>query len=448
MKENKDDYLNKLIADAAKLLNKYFKENFTFGLGCLDTVGRYILEFGKSTLLIISKNHWAKPLHEKIINILKKDKICVISEVPTAAPNAPFEDVTVLSEVIKKVNPESITCVGGGSAIDCAKAANVLASLGENTSDLGLFFGLGEVTKISKEKNKKLYPLIAVMVAAGSASHLTKHSNVTFFKSGQKKVMSDDMIIPDRAVFDYSTTLTTPLSLTLDGAMDGLSHCLEVYYSISPEKNGEEDFVKVEKACLTAISLIIEVLPCLTNDLKNLKYRQAIGLATDLGGYALMKGWTNLPHINSFGVVDIISHGRACGILNPYYTVFFATAIREKLVRLLKIFKDYIDEITLKHYKEFRNGFDDISSRVLGEIAAKAMINFASKLGLPTRLNQIKSFSDNHIDRMVSIAKSPKFENRLKNMPISLDGLVVDKYVLPVILAAKSGDFSLIQEVK
>ncbi|MBM3712751.1 MAG: iron-containing alcohol dehydrogenase [Actinobacteria bacterium] len=452
MKENKEDYVNKLILDATVLLKEYFKQNYTFGLDCLDTVGRYISEFGKSTLLIISKNRWAKPLRSKILEILNKFKIKIVAEAPAARPNAPIEDVASLTEIVKKVSPESITCVGGGSAIDCAKAANVFASLAAKSDDINSFFGVGEVSKVAERKNKGLYPLIAVMVAAGSAAHLTKHSNITFTKSGEKKLISDDIIIPDRAVFDYKTTLTTPLETTLDGAMDGLSHCLEVYYSISPEKNGKEEFENIKKACLTAISLIVEVLPVLTGDLKNLKYRHAVGLATDLGGYALIKGWTNMPHVNSFGMVDIVSHGRACGLLNPYYTVFFAPAIREKLVKLLVIYRNYVDKenLYILDYLEdsSRGSFKNISSRQIGETVAKAMINFASKLGFPVKLDQVKGFSDIHIDRMMGIAKSPRFENRLKNMPIPLEGHMIDKYILPVILAAKSGNFSLIPEVR
>ncbi|MBM3709211.1 MAG: iron-containing alcohol dehydrogenase [Actinobacteria bacterium] len=450
MKDKNKNYLNKLITDAAGLLEKYFKQNYTFGIDCLDKAGRYVSEFGKSTLLIISKNRWAEPLRTEFLKIFAKYKISITAESSAARPNAPVEDVIALSEIIKKVNPESITCVGGGSAIDCAKAANALASLGDNSDDLNLFFGVGEVSKIAGKKNKKLFPLIAVMVAAGSAAHLTKHSNITFLETGEKKVISDDILTPGRAVFDYKTTLTAPFEVTIDGAMDGLSHCLEVYYGISHDKNGMEEFINIENACLAAISLVIEVLPGLAGNLKNLKYRHAVGLATDLGGYALTKGWTNMPHINSFGIVDIVSHGRACGLLNPYYTVFFAHAIREKLIKLITIYRSYVDDENLYIFdyleEDSKGSIKDISSRKIGEILAKAMVNFSSKLGFPVKLDQIKSFSDMHIDRMLEIAGSPRFENRLKNMPIPLEGKMVDKYIRGVILAAKSGDFSLIPE--
>ncbi|HAX17243.1 MAG TPA: 3-dehydroquinate synthase, partial [Actinobacteria bacterium] len=53
---------------------------------------------------------------------------------------------------------------------------------------------------------RNLYPLIAVQVASGSGSHISKYSNVTDMKTRQKKLIIDEAIIPLRAVFDYSVT--------------------------------------------------------------------------------------------------------------------------------------------------------------------------------------------------------------------------------------------------
>ena len=65
-----------------------------------------------------------------------------------------------------------------------------------------------------------------------------------------------------------------------------------------------------------------------------------MGLATDLGGYSIMLGGTNGGHLTSFSLVDILSHGRACAIMNPYYVVFFAPAIEEPLRMVGNILKE------------------------------------------------------------------------------------------------------------
>ena len=58
------------------------------------------------------------------------------------------------------------------------------------------------------------------------------------------KLISDDIITPHKAVFDYSTTVTAPVDLTIDGAIDGLAHSLEIYYGID---SSSENYDKINK---------------------------------------------------------------------------------------------------------------------------------------------------------------------------------------------------------
>lgn len=422
---------------AQELMRNYKGRNYTFGVGCLESVGSYVREFGETTLLIISQRDWAKDLRKKVLTILENYSIEILEEVDTASPNTPTEDVFELANVIKKVCPQSITCVGGGSAIDCAKASNALASLSPEANDLEPFFGEGKVSEIARVKGKKLYPLVAVQVASGSGSHLTKYSNVTYTDKNQKKIIIDDILVPQRAVFDYLTTLSMSEDLTKDGAMDGFSHSLEVYLGY---KNGDNKLV--EDICLTSMSLIVGTLPLLVKDLGNIRFRELVGLATDLGGYAIMMGATDGPHLNSFSLVDILSHGRACAILLPYYIVFFSKSVRDKLKKLAGIFKDYINS-DLKKLDS-----DKISSRELGEILAMAVIDFSKRVGFPTKLSEIPGFTDLHIDKMIEAAKNPQLESKLKSMPVPLSSSLVDVYMRPLLEAARDGDFSLIKNME
>jgi len=98
--------------------------------------------------------------------------------------------------------------------------------------------------------------------------------------------------------------------------MDGLSHCLEVLYGA-----------------------VGKPVPLALDEPRNPQAREALCLATDLGGYAIMLGGTNGAHLTSFSLVDILSHGRACAILNPYYTVFFAPAIEQPLKEVGRIYQ-------------------------------------------------------------------------------------------------------------
>ncbi len=415
------------IKKAEKLLKDYKGKNYTFGIDCLDSLGNYVKQFGSSTLLIISESQWAKPLKKRVLDILIQNRIERLDDIDTSKPNTPVKDVLSLSKVVNENEPDSIFCVGGGSAIDCAKIANILASL--DIDAIEPYLGEGKVSQALKKSGKKLYPLVAVQCNAASGSHLSKNAVITFPQAKQKKLISDQVLIPDRSVFDYSTTLSQKKELTIDGALDGFSHSLEVYYGLKDNRVAED-------VCLTSIALIANYLPKLVKNLKSFEYRKAIGLATDLGGYALMLGGTSGPHLNSFSMVDVSTHGRACAILNPYYTVFYAPKIIAKLEKISGIFSDYME-----------GEIDTDDSRKTGEAVAAAMLNFFNSLDFPTKLDEIEGFSEKHINRAINAAKNPQLEMKLKNMPVPLNIENVEKYMKPILLAAKEGDFSLIENL-
>ena len=78
-----------------------------------------------------------------------------------------------------------------------------------------------------------------------------------------------------------------PLSVTIDGALDAISHTFEVFCGVS-----DENFDKVKDITATAIELVASSAKVLIKDPQNIEAREAIGLATDLGGYAIMIGGT------------------------------------------------------------------------------------------------------------------------------------------------------------
>ncbi|PUU91713.1 iron-containing alcohol dehydrogenase [Halanaerobium sp. ST460_2HS_T2] len=420
---------------ARKLLSEFRGDNYALGIGILNEIGDYAKDYGKSVLLI-SNDTYLDSAVRPIKKSLKQNKLKLAGNrvFRGADPNAPREDVYRLAGYINIFEPDSIIVVGGGSTIDALKAANVLASLGHYSPEIDTYFGTGMVTEALKHSKNHLIPTIAVQTASSSGAHLTKYSNVTDLVSGQKKLIVDDAIIPHKSIFDYQISETMPLDVTVDGAFDGLAHCLEVFYGI------DQDHYDLEKdIASTAVELIVENTPKLISDLKDTKAREALGLATDLGAYSIMVGGTNGGHLTSFSLVDVSSHGRACGIMNIYYTVFFAPAIESQLQVIGDIFK--------------RNGYlkreiDNLKGRELGEAVAAGMINFARDINFPTKLSELDGFTDRHIERALKAAKDPQLEMKLKNMPIPLDASMVDEYMAPILEAAKTGDLSLIKNME
>ena len=424
------------LKEKAKELLKGFKgDRYTFGLDCLEKVGDYAAESGSRVLVVADSGQWLKPLVNRITGILKNKGLTMVGNgaAPGARPNAPKEDVYLLETYILHYKPDCLVVIGGGSTIDAGKAANVLAALGEHSPDIESYFGTGLVSKALSETGKMLLPLVAVMTAASSGAHLTKYSNVTDPDVGQKKLIVDDAIVPAKAVFDYSVTQSSPVSLSIDGAIDGIAHCLEVYYGMKEDK-----LDLITSIMTTSIELVVKYTQEILKNPGDSSAREALGLATDLGGYAIMVGGTNGGHLTSFSLVDVTSHGRACGLMNPYYTVFFAPAIEEKLRIVGNIFKKY--------------GFIDkdlsgLEGRDLGLAVAAGMISFSRSIDMPTKLTELPGFTDRHIQRALNAAKNPQLDMKLKNMPVSLNASLVDEYMEPILRAAQTGNLELIKNL-
>ncbi len=435
---------------AEKLLCQFKGSSYIFGLNTIEKAGYLAEKLGFRAVLSVSSSKWAKDFKAALLKSLSGNNIDVLETVDSAKPNSPVEDIYYLKEVIEKISPDFIIAAGGGSTIDCAKAAAFLAALSPKVNNIEPYFGTGLVTRQIKKSGKKPYPLFAIQMSASSAAHLTKYTNVTNLKTGQKKLIVDDAVIPPVCLFDYSVTASMSRELTIDGVLDGISHLIEVYYGADYDKN-PENYDRIEEVALTGLKLLVNNFQKVLKNGYDLKIRELIGLGTDLGGYAIMLGGTNGAHLNSFSLTDILSHGRACGIMNPYWTVFFAPAIRRQLIKLIEVFSGYLEnekDISGIHAgNKIPDKVSALPSRLLGEIAGGAMRNFLKSAEVPDRLSGVYGFKEEHIDRAILNAKNPQLEMKLKNMPVSLNACLIDKYIKPLLRAAEAGDFSLIRNL-
>lgn len=417
------------LTDKARSLIKTFKQNsYINGLGCLRQIGSHIQGLGEKVLLVTSLQDRDRHSFNILSESLENAGLQTIGHTPTARPNSPREDVFRIQQAILASNPDVVLAASGGSGIDATKAAIVLATLGGTLDD---YFGLGRVAESALSQGKQLLPFVATQTASGSAAHLTKYSNITDIRTFQKKLIIDETIVPTRCLFDYNLTRSMSSSFTCDGAFDGLSHCLEVYYGAKPE-----EYSKIEEIALTGIELILAFLEKAVIDPDDADAREALGLATDLGGYAIMIGGTNGAHLTSFSLVDVLSHGRACAILNPYYTVFFAPSIPKQLQKLRELFHKY----------NLDSGDDlDQDENRLGKAVARGLITLSQRVGYPTTLAEIGGFTPEHITKALQAAKDPQLASKLQNMPIPMSTESVDRYMRPVLESAHTGDFSLIK---
>ncbi len=416
---------------ARRLLKEFKGDAYLFGRDMLKDIGSIVASRGKRAVLVHSGFPGTRACLDVIRSSLDRSGVTLADQIPGARPNAPREDLLRITEALRQANPDVIVSFGGGSTIDATKAAEVLRTLGGPIDE---YFGTGLVTKRLQATGCKLTPHVAIQTAASSGAHLTKYSNITDVATGQKKLIVDEAIVPSYPVFDYTTTHRAPPALTADGALDGMAHILEVFYGAV----GKPYYDKLREIAEVGISLIADYLPRVIRNPQSTEAREALCLATDLGAYAIMRGGTNGGHLTSFSLVDILSHGRACALMNPYYTVFFAPAIEEPLRVIGKVFR--------KAGYMVQNPAD-LGGRDLGLAVANGMFVFARTINFPTTLGEVNGFTQAHIDRALTAAKNPQLKMKLENMPIPLTAGMIDEYMGPILRAAAKGDVSLIRNV-
>jgi alcohol dehydrogenase len=437
--------MKEYIARAEKILRDWKGDSYTFGEDVMGSVGKVTAKYGKKATLVVTElgQAWI----EKPLEAVKASLTAAGIEFETitgARPNAPREDVYRIALSVARAKSDVIVTLGGGSTIDAGKSAAVLNTytpaetmkyLGASAADsdsIEPYFGVGLVSKIKEKTGKAVMPTVAIETAASSGAHLTKYSNITDPVSGQKKLVVDDAVIPPASIFDFKITLDSPMSLTLDGGLDGIAHAWEVFTGTKPGASYE----KVKDVAELCMRLVVYGLQRVKKDKRDIEGRTALGLGTDLGGYSIMIGGTGGPHLGSFSLIDILSHGRACALLNPYYTVLFAPVIQDHLKLAGAIFKDagYISE-----------NLSGLAGRDLGVAVAKGMIAFAKDLNFPITLQEAGA-TRAHLDRMLTAAKNPQLKMKLQNMPTPMDSEKgdVDKLMKPVLEAAYTGDLSLI----
>lgn len=432
---------------AEQIIKKWKGGSYLFGLDVLKNLDCLYFGATQKTVVVINPSPWLKPYLNKIITCFKHNGIHVIDMIHGAKPHSPEEDIYRIAETIGHQKPGWIFAVGGGSTIDATKAANVLVST--NSASLEPFYGTDLVTKALAEKQKKLTPFFALQTTASSATHLTKYANASNLIDGRKRLIVDEALIPYKALFDYRTTQHQPPVLTLDGAMDALSHCWEVFMGAT----GKCYFKEAKELIILSFQLIIEALPRVIKNPLDEQARYNLGLASDLGGYAIMLkkkneesgeyeyGGTGGGHLGSFQLIKYLSHGRSVAILNLYYALLFSHVTQEQNYTIAAILQQagfIAKTITLRNLK----------GRKLAEAMVEGMFKFLKKIGFPRNL-MLAGVPKEQIPLMCEYSKNPQLKMKLQNMPVPFDVTAgdIDRLMFPTLRAAYRGDPSMVPDI-
>lgn len=265
-----------------------FSTKLFFGEGSL---GRLRSIKGKRVLVITDSFIYNCGTAQKVEKYLANCKVTYFKDV---VPDPPVEVISAGIKSLIKAEAEVLIAIGGGSALDSAKAIKSMAE------------------QIYPEKIR-ICEFVAIPTTSGTGSEVTDLAIITDKESNIKFPLQGAELRPCTAILDPTLVLSAPPSVTADTGMDVLTHAIEAYVS-----NGATDFsdALAEKAA----ALVMEFLPLVYKNGGNILAREKMHNASCMAGLAFNSAGLGLTHgiSHALGAHLHIPHGRANALLLPH----------------------------------------------------------------------------------------------------------------------------------
>jgi len=308
-------------------------KKIVFGNGSFAGLAEHLTELKVSRpLVVLDGNLAGTDFGERLSGLLDKAKIGFVLY-DKVVPEPPIELADEGAKLAIRKKCDGVVGIGGGSAMDLAKAIAVLAANKGKAED---YLGLNKVPGPG-------LPKIMVPTTAGTGSEVTFTAVFIRKKLKKKEGMNSPYLYPELALLDPELTLTLPPHPTAATGIDALCHAIESYTSINASPMSE-------LLSLEAIGLISDNLRTAVHDGTNLEAREAMLLGSLYAGLGLANAGVTAVHSLSYplGGKYGISHGLANTIMLPRVMAFNLPGAQEKFVDIAEIMGEIVDDLPLR----------------------------------------------------------------------------------------------------
>ena len=309
-----------------KSFNYHQSTKILFGKGRINELADIVLQYGRKVLLVTTPA--AIPAlniqYESVKKILT-DKGLEVAHYDGVLPNPTVEIITAGGKIARDFGAEVIIGLGGGSSMDSAKAISVEATH-EGTIWDYLFY------KTPQPDPSKLIPVIAVSTTSGTGSQVTQVAVITNPSVRDKSALYNNILYPQVCIVDPELMISVPKFVTATTGFDVLCHAFES--TINPGAGAYVDLLAWE-----AISIVVEYLPKVLNDLGNLEAREKMAYADILAGLCIANAGVTLPHGMGMaigGMYPHVAHGESLAIVYPAFAEFTWEAAIPQFARLAR----------------------------------------------------------------------------------------------------------------
>jgi alcohol dehydrogenase class IV len=329
-----------------------------YGTGASDEIGYDLTQYGAHRVLVVTDPQvaatgWPRRIADGIAGYgIETEIFDGVHVEPT--------DVSMQKAVdfARGTGPyDAFVAVGGGSAIDTAKAANLLTS-----NDGELMDYVNAPVGGGRSPARPLKPLVAVPTTTGTGSESTTVCVLDVLSLRVKSGISHLRLRPSLAVVDPRLTVSQPAGVTAASGMDILCHAAESYtakpYTEFERKRPEQRVPYCGSNPLAdmfaeqSLRLLSWALPAAVRDGENLEAREAMALAATFAGLGFGNAGVHIPHANAYPIAGqvrdfhpdgypgeeaMVPHGMAVSLTAPAAFRFTFDAAPERHLRVARL---------------------------------------------------------------------------------------------------------------
>ena len=352
-----------------KIYQYNFPTTIRFGAGSSKELGDYLVKNNLSAPLIVTDATVSQlDFFKEIVNDLKKKNISteVFSDIHK---NPVKSDVYKGSDMYDNTKRDSIIGIGGGAAIDVARAIVLRVNHREDLFKYDDLIG-GDIYVTNDVPH-----FIAIPTTAGTGSEVGRSAIIADDETHQKKILFSPKLLAKIVFADPLLTMELPPFITAATGMDALTHNMEAYLAKMPHP-------LCEGIALEGIYLIHQSLEKAVNK-PDVESRSTMLIASLMGAVAFQKG-LGVVHSLAHPLSSLLDthHGLANAVNIPYGMQFNIEGFEYKFKRIAKTLE--LEEET-------------------GEAVVKYLFDLNSKINIPNRLREI-GVKVEHIETLADLA--------------------------------------------
>lgn len=344
-----------------------FPDQIHLGFGAVQQVGPALMaEQIEHALIVADPGVVAAGLVAPVIQSVRSAGLAY-TLYDKVVPNPDSDSVDAAVAAYRACRADGLVGVGGGSALDTAKAVR-LAAAGPAEGKIAEYaLRLGDAARPHPPRHRLPFSL-AIPTTAGTGAEVTPWAVITDPREKFKYGVGGPHAVPNLAIIDPELMLSLPPFLTAATGMDALTHCIEAYVST-------HDHPALDPMILFAIELIGRSLPIAVAQPTHRAARHDMAQAAMIGGIAISSKWLGACHslahpLSSFANVQ---HGLANAIMLPHVMRFNMPGAMEKYARV----------------NQALGGPTTGTLRQQAEHAAHLVAQLSADIGLPMRLRDV-----------------------------------------------------------